>query len=71
MAMRTEKQRQQTKLWVLLGQVTAAQRWHLGMMQALEYEGLSNDLLKAWHNGFVNALKDTEQDIRRKMKEIK
>lgn len=71
MAMKTPKQQAQAKLFILLGQVTSAQRWHTGMMYELVKRNLSSPALQFHYSEFVEELKMVEQDIRRKMQEIK
>lgn len=65
------RRQQQQKLWHLLGQVTAAQRWHTGMMQQLKLDQYLNDNYAAIDlDRFIQSLKHIEKRIRADMKNI-
>lgn len=68
---RSKLQIQQQQLWQLLGQVTAAQRWNIGMISSLKKNKFETDYLVLAHQIFVNNLNSIEKEIRKKMKSLK
>jgi hypothetical protein len=65
------KREEQQKLWVLLGQVTSARRWHGGLLNTLHRRGLLTPHMNLAHEVFTQELHQAEIKIREQMKNLK
>ena len=67
---RTPKQAKQRELFVRLGQVSSARRWHIGLLSHLRSKGYPVADADSLHHLFTKELKNIEAIIRDELKRI-
>lgn len=67
---RTDKQRKQRELFILLGQVSSARRWHTGLLNHLRSRGYPASDATSLNSLFAKEMKHIEDIIRNEMKEL-